>query len=219
MTTRRTDLQARVVSLERAVVRLASLEFGDKPGHPFRGNQYDGGAGAVDTVMGDSSGDYVDDGSSSPARAAWGWSNGEVGAREAVADAWEGRGTGSASALASQLRAAPLNDRALERGLALTASQAAALTPGSQHEFPPAGFSAAGGSATGWATSNLDAERTVPVVLEVAPGSAHALNLSTLGVAAGQSSEGEVIVASDVPLRVVGVSEGLDGERRVQLAR
>lgn len=39
------DLSARIESLELAVVGLARLELGDRPGHPFRGNQHTSGKG------------------------------------------------------------------------------------------------------------------------------------------------------------------------------
>lgn len=39
------DLERRVGDLELAVLALAVEEFGDLPGHPFRGNQHTGGTG------------------------------------------------------------------------------------------------------------------------------------------------------------------------------
>jgi hypothetical protein len=41
------SLVARVADLELAVLSLAITEFGDRPGHPFRGNQYGGSGGAA----------------------------------------------------------------------------------------------------------------------------------------------------------------------------
>jgi cation transport regulator ChaB len=40
------DLEARIVNLELAVIGLATAEFSDLPGHPFRGNQYTDGGGS-----------------------------------------------------------------------------------------------------------------------------------------------------------------------------
>jgi hypothetical protein len=40
-----TPLEERTAALEAAMSDLAHLEFGDQPGHAFRGNQYTDGAG------------------------------------------------------------------------------------------------------------------------------------------------------------------------------
>jgi hypothetical protein len=47
-----TDLEARVAELELAVLALATAEFSDSPGHPFRGNQYTSGGGTGVDVNG-----------------------------------------------------------------------------------------------------------------------------------------------------------------------
>jgi hypothetical protein len=76
-------LHDRVASLEQAVTALARQEFGDRPGHPFRGNQYDdgmfegipiddapsgGGAGSGESMRDRIARDYMGNGST-PERA------------------------------------------------------------------------------------------------------------------------------------------------------
>lgn len=42
------EIEERVERIEAALVALSVLQFGDSPGHPFRGNQHTGGSGPVE---------------------------------------------------------------------------------------------------------------------------------------------------------------------------